>query len=101
MEVIKSRLSNSAPSLYWETRLRILGSLQNDGLDLSSLQDIANIAETTVRPIRSRAWIGKTARNTHHSAHLWIFVPRQGYLGPSDEDELKVTQNLWFKKGRG
>ena len=43
---------------------------------------------------------GKSAPNTHHGDHLRIFRPREGYLRPADEEPLKVTRNLRFRRGK-
>ena len=41
---------------------------------------------------------GKSAPNTHHGDHLRIFCPREGYLRPTDEEPLKLTRNLRFRR---
>ena len=40
----------------------------------------------------------KSAPNTHHGDHLRILRPQERYLRQTDEEPLKVTQNLRFRR---
>ena len=47
-----------------------------------------------------KTWDGKSAPNTHHGDHLWIFHTRERYLRSTNKEPLNVTQNLRFRRGK-
>ena len=40
----------------------------------------------------------KSAPNTHHGNYLRIFRPQEGYLRLTNEEPLKITQNIRFRR---